>query len=62
MVAWCNAFTKSVTRVDGRVWVYELIPQNKWLQLVWTGNLGVCRQTGHCQSCVFVDRHGGEDS
>lgn len=27
-----------------------LLPQNKCPQLVWTGKLAVCRQTGHSQS------------
>lgn len=44
------------------VCVRDVSPQNKWPQLVWTGNVAVCRHTGQLQSLVLMDGQGCVDS
>lgn len=55
----------TINQKKGSVCVFErvlnLVPQNKCPQLVWTGKLAVCRQTGQCQSRL-VEAHGCVDS
>lgn len=41
--------------------VLHLVPQNKWPQLVLTGKMAVCKQTGQCKSRL-VDGHDCVDS